>query len=686
MVLEELGRGGMGIVYRCHDRQNVKDVAVKVIGWNNSNEEIVRFHKEAKALAQLQHPNILQVEHFGHSDDDSLFLVMNLLQGRSLSELLEAEKNPPFEDALDIFMQICEGLAHAHSKKILHRDIKPSNVFVARYAAGEFKVTITDFGLAKLLSEDQRQTQTNIAMGSPPYMSPEQCAGKLVDERSDIYSLGCLMFEVLTGTRPFLADTIPALMMQHMKEEPPSLVERAPDHNYPPEIDRILKKCLAKEPDQRYARVKDLHSDLKALRDSIVNVTFDSGDSGVYSPAKSFLRTGAFIISGIQNSLRPSQEKKFILALRVGLIVIGVLGALALYKLKPQKFEIPTNNDNTLMWAMSSKQAATNRVISTEIDPEDDLFLRKNAELATKREPGRIRRENTVWLPVATDATERLTELANATKRTQNLFNMSPDWLDLSRSDVTDDDLMILETMDLKGLNLARTSITDKGLETLSKMPTLVELNLDHTKVTDAGVKKLSKLPKLELLSLANTAVSDAVVKPLNACGKLSFIRFDNCKDFRGSTLEYLHDNYDLFHLSLRASGLDKSNLQKLKDVRLPSLDISELNLTDADLKTIADLHIPDLETLAVNHNKALTDTGLNELVRVKRLVMLSLNGCTKITADGVNKFQLEHSLPPTVISASHLNLKGTSALEVPKPVQDSESTNDTKVEADSRP
>lgn len=665
MVLEEIGRGGMGIVYRCRDRKLLKDVAVKVIAWNMSNEDVIRFHKEAKALARLQHPNILGVQHFGHSDDDSLFLVMDLLTGRSISELLEADKNPPFEDALDIFMQICDGLSHAHGKNILHRDIKPSNVFVARYEAGEFKVTITDFGLAKLLTDDQFQTKTNIAMGSPPYMSPEQCAGKAVDQRSDIYSLGCLMMEVLSGQRPFNSDSIPALMMQHIKEEPPTLSHLCPDRNFPPEIDRIIQKCLAKDPGARYQKVRDLRTDLKSLRDSIVNVTFDSGDSGVYSPAKSFLRTGAFIISGYQNLVRPSQEKKFTLAIGMVVLVIGVLGALALYKSKPAKFELKYT-PSVYTWAMTEPQASANLTnpapTTSDEDVEDDMFHMKFAQNRTRNEPGRVR-DNTIWIEVGTNATEGLKMIADRSKTASKLLgsDMIPNWLNLSGSDVVDEDLKMLEGIPIRGLKLAGTKITDKGLAELGKNQTLVELYLDRTNITDAGIQHLANLRNLEMLTLSGTAITDAALRPLSACGKLSFLKLDNCKNFHGSTLGLLHDNSDLFHLSLRGAGIRLPNLENLKDVEVPNLDLSNLNLTDEDIENIVAIRIPRLETLILNRNPNITDKGVLATARIKHLVNLYLNGCEKVTANGIEQFHIAHTFPPAVVYASHLRKQKTA-------------------------
>jgi len=662
MVEKELGRGGMGIVYLCKDRKLMKHVAVKVIAWNRSDDEVIRFHKEAKALAKLQHPNILGVQHFGHSDDDSLFLVMDLLTGRSLSELLEQGKIPPFEDALDIFVQICDGLSHAHGKGILHRDIKPSNIFVARYEAGEFKVTITDFGLARLLTEDQRLTKTGISVGSPPYMSPEQSDGKAVDERSDIYSLGCLMFETLTGERPFLAETIPALLMQHINQEPPTLAERAADRNYPPEMERIIAKCLAKRPEERYQKPKDIRQDLQKLRESIVNVSFaDHGESGAYSPARSFLRTGAFIISGFQNLVRPSQERRFMRLMAVVVIILAGFGVYALSKFKPKKIELNVGLPLSKELQMGPNESYTHLNRKDAFLDDDDYFHIETQKRRPHNEPRRLR-EGQVWIYIDGDATKEINAIAKQTLRTRRAvdIDLKPDWIDAQKSDIDDEDLKLLIPMDVRGLNLCGTKITDKGLEYIAQYKQLVELYLDGTKITEKGLKHLRNT-HIEMLRLSKTNITDEAITEISHMGKLSYIKLDDCKFIRGTTLGDLKGNHDLYHLSLRGSNLKLTNLEKLKVVdAIPSLDLSRLNLTDDDLRYIVSLKLPGLATLLLNHNKEVTDDGVIALADIKALVGLQINGCTKVTEKGIAEFHRLHEIPPTVIYASHLGQKST--------------------------
>lgn len=639
LAKEELGRGGMGIVYLCYDRKLNKEVAVKVIGWSFDSESVLRFHKEAKTLAKLHHPNILRVEHFGHSDDDSFFLVMDLLTGRSLSELIEAQKLPSFEEALEIFIQICDGLSHAHSKGILHRDIKPSNVFVARYKGGELQVVITDFGLAKLVAEDQSLTQTGFAMGSPPYMSPEQCdrEGRPVDQRSDLYSLGCLMFELLTTTKPFLGESIPHLMMQHISEEPPKLSDRAPDYNYPEEIEQIIAKCLAKNPDDRYAEAKQLRADLQELKDSIVNVSFaeHSENSGAYSPSQSFLRTGAYLISGYQNMMRPKNEKRLLLAF---VLLVGVLGTLLYFAV----------SSLTMLY---SKENVTIEERGNFIFGKDQTGIALNPVKAgpvkVDREPGRLR-QNKLWIHFDKDVGKALKETTSASNEKINFGDMghlNPDWLDLHESDVKDDDLAAIKSLNIRGINLNKTGVTDKALEILSKIDTLEELYVDETKITDRGMKYLVRLGdnRLNLLTLAKTNVTDAAIESISKFGKLAWLGLDNCKNVTGANIDLLRNNSDLFHLGLAGSGFKPENLAKLSKLDiggLPSLDISSLNLTDADLRTLAEAKVPNLSTLYFRNNKDVTDQGLLEVASIKPLSNIHIQGCDKITPDGIERFR----------------------------------------------
>lgn len=262
-VLDTLGQGGMGIVLKCHDTLLQRFVAVKVLATSTAGTAVKRFQLEARAAARLKQANILQVHDFGETKDGRLYLVMDFVDGMTLGDLLKERKFLPVEEAIPLFLQICKGIAHAHGQGVLHRDIKPSNVMLSN-SDDENWVKIVDFGIAKLNSEDQRLTSTGALIGSPLYMAPEATLNKEVDTRSDIYSIGCLMFETLAGTPPYQGETSMATVMMHTTEPIPSLKVRS-TRTFPAQVETTVASCLAKDPLERYQSIDELLTDLEDI-------------------------------------------------------------------------------------------------------------------------------------------------------------------------------------------------------------------------------------------------------------------------------------------------------------------------------------------------------------------------------------------------------------------------------------
>ncbi|MEU7454235.1 protein kinase domain-containing protein, partial [Streptosporangium roseum] len=263
-LLEPLGRGGMGVVYRARDRELERIVAVKVLPAQMLRDEDfrARFRREARAAAGLSHPHIATVYDIGEdigNGDPVPYLVMELVEGGTLADLLRQAQPTPNE-AGQIVAAVLEALEHSHGREIVHRDIKPANIMVHR-AGGRVRVKVMDFGIAKLMSETAtRLTATGMRIGTPSYMSPEQADGKPADARSDLYSTGCVLYEMLTGRPPFTGDSPTAVLFQHMHKtpQPPSQLSPA----LAPLWDQILATALAKDPQQR-------HRDAAAMRQAI---------------------------------------------------------------------------------------------------------------------------------------------------------------------------------------------------------------------------------------------------------------------------------------------------------------------------------------------------------------------------------------------------------------------------------
>ncbi len=265
-IIGELGQGAMGVVYKARDPLIDRVVAIKTINLSQALEEReeyeARFYQEARAAGRLSHHNIVTIYDVGKSGDVA-YIAMEFLHGRELRDILNEKSVLPVEQVLDIVAQVAQGLAYAHEHGIVHRDVKPSNIMIQN----DGHVKITDFGIARMASAAVR-TQTGMVLGSPKYMSPEQVMGKLTDQRSDIFSLGVMLYEMLTGRPPFSGENVNAIMYQTLNASPPQPSSMNP--SVPDMLNFIVAKALAKKIDERYQNAKEFADDLRACRDSMM--------------------------------------------------------------------------------------------------------------------------------------------------------------------------------------------------------------------------------------------------------------------------------------------------------------------------------------------------------------------------------------------------------------------------------
>jgi eukaryotic-like serine/threonine-protein kinase len=264
-VVSQLGRGGMGVVYKGRDESLNRFVAIKVLTENLSEDPtfLQRFVREAQAAASLSHPNVVQIYFTGQNDEGHPYFVMEYVAGRSLDHVLRSEGRIDNPRASQLMLQAAHGLAAAHDLGLVHRDIKPANLILDERGM----VKIADFGLALAADAESRLTATGLFVGTPGYLSPEQCAGEKADHRSDIYALGVTYYMLLTGTPPFRGDSPLALIKQILDANPPDVTTINP--NVDPESRRILAKMIAREPEQRYQSCHELVSDLENLLTSM---------------------------------------------------------------------------------------------------------------------------------------------------------------------------------------------------------------------------------------------------------------------------------------------------------------------------------------------------------------------------------------------------------------------------------
>ena len=265
-IIKTLGEGGMANVYLAYDTILNRNVAVKILRGDLASDEkfVRRFQREALSASNLSHPNIVEMYDFGEEDGQN-YIVMEYVPGKTLKQLLKKRGTLTVTEVIDIMLQLTDGMAHAHDSYIIHRDIKPQNIMILENGM----IKITDFGIAMALNATQL-TQTNSVMGSVHYLAPEQVNGKGSTIRSDIYSMGIVMFELLTGVIPYKGDSAVEIALKHLKEPLPSIRKYLPD--VPQTIENIILKSTAKNPKNRYADAREMYDDIKtALDDSRSN-------------------------------------------------------------------------------------------------------------------------------------------------------------------------------------------------------------------------------------------------------------------------------------------------------------------------------------------------------------------------------------------------------------------------------
>ncbi len=260
--LEELvGTGGMSSVYRAHDRLLSRKVALKVLHLRYADdvEYVERFRREARAVASLSHPNIVTVIDRGEHEGRE-FIVFEYVEGENLKELIR--RGPvPVARAVELVLQVASGLSFAHQQGLVHRDVKPQNVLLN----GDGHAKVTDFGIARALDVQEGMTQTGTVLGTSDYIAPEQAQGMDVDEHSDVYSLGVVLYELLTGEVPFSGENFVAVAMRHINDAPPGVRDKRPEVS--PRLEAAVQRAMAKDPSRRFATMADLCRELEACRD-----------------------------------------------------------------------------------------------------------------------------------------------------------------------------------------------------------------------------------------------------------------------------------------------------------------------------------------------------------------------------------------------------------------------------------
>lgn len=299
-VRKLIGEGGMANVYLGYDTILERDVAIKVLRGDLADDEkfVRRFRREAQSASLLNHPNIVQIYDVGE-DDGNFYIVMEYINGQTLKQLIKKRGKLSVPETIDIMSQLTDGLAHAHDSYIIHRDIKPQNIMIL----DDGMVKITDFGIAMAINASDL-TQTNSVMGSVHYLPPEQASGKGSTIKSDIYSLGIMMYEMLAGVMPFRGETAVEIAMKHLKNPMPSVIKA--NDSVPQSVENIILKATAKNPKNRYNNVRELYDDLKTCMDKSrkdeKRITFTY-------PENEYDDENTKVVSNLKEDIKEKEEK-----------------------------------------------------------------------------------------------------------------------------------------------------------------------------------------------------------------------------------------------------------------------------------------------------------------------------------------------------------------------------------------
>lgn len=326
-VEQRVSIGGMGAIYKAENRFTKRQCAIKVMRPDllGDAEKLLRFRLEAEAASKLAHPNICGVYDFGITDGNMPYLVIDWIDGITLTKKVERDGPLDIHEAENIFLQVLSALGHAHDKKVVHRDLKPDNIMLTRdHQSGKTIVHLVDFGIAKVLDdntnlmESDGLTKTGTVVGTPMYMSPEQARGKEIDGRSDLYSLGCVMYFAFTGKPPFYGDSLVDVLYKHLYSDPPEI---DPKYKVPHDHRFIVMKVLQKKPEDRYQTAAAMAADLmKRTTGATVEIKASQLPSQKKQKLKKAIAIACFIggfaimyaismgLQGLMDKLAPEEE------------------------------------------------------------------------------------------------------------------------------------------------------------------------------------------------------------------------------------------------------------------------------------------------------------------------------------------------------------------------------------------
>lgn len=628
-VVSVIGHGGMGAVYKVEQIFLRQMFALKTLhGQAFTDVALRRFHKEAQAASKLNHPNLVKAHDFGVLENQQPFFVMDLVEGQNLSQYARSVGILSITEVLNIFIPICFGLNYAHEEGVIHRDIKPGNIMLAinQKDPSGYTPKVVDFGIAKMSENEDAHsmtlTRTGEVFGTPLYMSPEQCTGVKVDHRSDIYSLGCVMYETLTGAPPFHGDTALNLMMKHQTTMPASMREASMGREFPSALEAIVAKALTKDPNNRYQSFQDLALDLANFKQELA----EAGTAKISNNAHSRTVKDIPVLpmtAAPKGSQKKGKTPYVIAASCVGCLIAGlVLGALIGTKPNHSEVAKPAPVQSTESSKLNYEEAlnvghsrylivenATSAPSMTYRFPNSfDIGMFKYTHPSIKVSEA-VAAQGTIHVPLQAETylqvpSSRLYTYPHLLKGFQSA--------DLNHLHITNDlsekledfnfvfDTSLVHAGEIKGLKeifIFGTPATDKGMAFIKDLPKLDSIDVSDTKITSASVRSLKNFPEFTYLGLKNVSGAKTLIPQLTTSKRLLILNLAGV-DLNDSDMAQLSKISNLRYLTVDLNPkITNASIKQFRN--LIALNVSATGVTPALKETLKQM--PNLKVLSIS-------------------------------------------------------------------------------------
>jgi serine/threonine protein kinase len=591
-VIGLLGKGGMGSVYHVQHLHLKSDFALKVLNKQADSNVWRRFDNEAKAASRLDHPNLIKVHDSGLLPDGQPFFIMDLVKGETLADLIKRNGRLPLQETLKIFIQVGFALAYAHDNGVVHRDLKPSNIMIAKTQAGSLigTVKVVDLGIAKLSGIDefnqQTLTRTGEIFGSPLYMSPEQCMGIAVDNRSDLYSLGCSMYEALTGAPPMIGESALSTMMKHQADKPLSLKEASLGLQFPKEIEVIISRLLEKDPNHRYSNSHVLTHELVQIEQRLSEFKTNEGGTTM-----SFGQPIQETITQRTKSLK--MEILVIGLLTLGAYLLGFATSVAFSGQQNDQEKKEVNLASDMPHSVIARPNAEENKPESSPDAQEPISeISRDGKTRIFKFPRHSVGTILIDRGQMKEARGTITAPINATVyfRPDPVYLRSPDLLNrFGPNDLTS---LVLEDM-------VQTNPSVLTALPRFKRLTFLKVSMD---VGNEAFPYLDRVENLVDLDLAHTHIHGNVFCKLKRLPHLQSFRFAHLVPIRPT-------------------------LNQLTPAKVTNVKIDDNELTIDDLKYLSTFK--NLKLLSVGGNKVINDETLKLLLPLSKLRHLYCVGCT---------------------------------------------------------